>query len=233
MGIKQPLLIGVMRESDGMVYAAAFPYLRGNPEDNTLTEHLLFNYGMHQGDSAYCHAILSTLESQGIDWLTSISPQMGMDYYGNQYSYYFRLDRIEKTTESNGQELRKYYFSAHDRRTREETPSTHEIINLPEAVTWVEGVGAVDGYPFLAFEAGENWPYWAPRIEDAYSYKLEKCYIDEKLLNSRASTTGISSLQKTSSKMDANTLYDLSGRRIKGQPQKGVYIQGGKKYVRK
>jgi hypothetical protein len=42
--------------------------------------------------------------------------------------------------------------------------------------------------------------------------------------------TGIQS--QTTTKFDpANSIYDLSGRKVQGTPQKGVYIQGGKKHV--
>ncbi|MBR5039146.1 MAG: hypothetical protein IKX65_10560 [Prevotella sp.] len=43
-------------------------------------------------------------------------------------------------------------------------------------------------------------------------------------------TNGIKSISKEKTPV-ANTLYDLSGRRVQGTPKKGVYIQNGKKVV--
>lgn len=43
-------------------------------------------------------------------------------------------------------------------------------------------------------------------------------------------TNGIKSISKEKTPV-ANTLYDLSGRKIQGTPKKGVYIQNGKKVV--
>ena len=43
-------------------------------------------------------------------------------------------------------------------------------------------------------------------------------------------TNGIKSISKVKPPV-ATTLYDLSGRSVQGTPKKGVYIQGGKKYI--
>ncbi|MBO4641790.1 MAG: hypothetical protein J5661_02885, partial [Bacteroidaceae bacterium] len=46
-------------------------------------------------------------------------------------------------------------------------------------------------------------------------------------------TTGISDLVRSDERSEANkgALYDLSGRRLEQKPQKGIYIQNGKKII--
>ena len=46
-------------------------------------------------------------------------------------------------------------------------------------------------------------------------------------------TTGISDLVRSDEKSEAgqDALYDLSGRRLEQKPQKGIYIQNGKKVL--
>ena len=44
--------------------------------------------------------------------------------------------------------------------------------------------------------------------------------------------TGISQMVKESSTTENPAIYDLQGRRIQGEPQKGFYIQNGKKILK-
>jgi hypothetical protein len=41
---------------------------------------------------------------------------------------------------------------------------------------------------------------------------------------------GIDSIATNTTTTDS-AIYDLTGRRLNGKPERGIYIQGGKKYV--
>ena len=68
----------------------------------------------------------------------------------------------------------------------------------------------------FAIPAGKCWLTLPASLQGVAAFQLHR-------------PTGIETLPL--SNLDANTLYDLSGRRI-GQPAKGVYIVGGKKVVK-
>ena len=94
------------------------------------------------------------------------------------------------------------------------------------SVWWIEGIGAIT--PYLTRPT-----YWS-----AYDHKsLAACYVNQELVYyNEAYTLDVPILRQTA---DAdNSLYDLSGRKLPslqggvgGRLHKGVYIQGGKKFV--
>jgi hypothetical protein len=45
-------------------------------------------------------------------------------------------------------------------------------------------------------------------------------------------TAGLSQMVKEMKTTEGSAIYDLQGRRIQGEPQKGLYIQNGKKILK-
>ena len=77
---------------------------------------------------------------------------------------------------------------------------------------------------FPGFEAGEytvkleNWGYGGVHLEDTTIV----CY---------GPATGVPDINSSLIKNNDNAIYDLSGRRLNSPPERGIYIQGGKKII--
>ena len=98
-----------------------------------------------------------------------------------------------------------------------------DAFGVPETdreVVWVEGVGAV-AYPFQP---------WEPMPVSEYDNILFRCSVDRQTVFSflkEFGTTSVSGHQYQAS--GSSGFYNLQGRSLSGQPQKGIYIQNGKK----
>ena len=89
---------------------------------------------------------------------------------------------------------------------------------------WIEGIGCMDGPP--------HFPFW---WETSSGSLLLSCYDGDKCIFSVEDINLITNIQPTATKclLDSQQrIHDLQGRRLNGTPQKGVYIQHGRKYVR-
>jgi len=89
--------------------------------------------------------------------------------------------------------------------------------------SWIDGVGSItDGIL-------DNWllPI-LPCICDYTSFA--SCEEDGKVIWETSIETGVEPIEKTASSTSDN-LYDLSGRRLTKEPQRGVYIKDGRKVV--
>ena len=87
---------------------------------------------------------------------------------------------------------------------------------------WVEGIGSIGG-PVATWQFGATTPI----------HKMVSCMQDGNLL---FSASDFYQTQSVSSTIFHNSLptpyyYDLQGRRLTNKPEKGLYIQNGKKYV--
>jgi len=227
-GIVQPMYLGGLREEDGKVYGTWESYgVKLDPQEVPI-----FDFGMEVGDSAYCALSSVPAGIQGYAFMASNRVCGVEDYYQNLHDYCIKLDSIVNITDDKGLSVRSYNFCAYGRILPQ--GGDNEFFRIPNALTWVEGLGAIGGYPFLGWETWWNWDLlWKDRFESSYTYELEECFVDEKILSSGGSTTGISPAEQMPAKAESSVLYDLQGRRIQGESQKGMYIRGGKKYVRK
>ena len=89
---------------------------------------------------------------------------------------------------------------------------------------WIEGIGCMAGPPYV--------PFW---WEASSGSLLLSCYDGDKCIFSIEDLNQITNIQPaiTNSFSDSRQeIYDLQGLRLKGVPQKGVYIQNGRKYVK-
>lgn len=123
------------------------------------------------------------------------------------------VDKIE-TIVAQGQEFRRFVLSSPDRKN----------------LFWIEGVGHPCG-PFRAYgnEVSDGREYTLLSV-----YEDGECVFSKDDFNAQAiGTNEIETIQKDCSDFKDNAIYDLQGRRLKTAPKKGVYIRGGKKFVRK
>lgn len=90
---------------------------------------------------------------------------------------------------------------------------------------WMEGVGIIFGNPF---KGGLN----LNKTDPLFGYIIVvTCIKDGKCLYDYDWLSQPSVIQETVKSVSQGSIYDLSGRKVQGKPQKGVYIQGGKKKV--
>jgi hypothetical protein len=85
---------------------------------------------------------------------------------------------------------------------------------------WVEGIGSHEG-PMARWRWGSTTP----------EHRMVSCMQGDKLLFSHPDFFQTLSVNPVLSRPRTSSIYDLQGRRLQGKPEKGVYIQDGKKYL--
>ena len=94
---------------------------------------------------------------------------------------------------------------------------------------WIEGVGSVTSG--IEDQQPNHEPYVRPPGE--YTVFVS-CYEDGECIFTVDDYVDTSVTRFARSSADKNTeIFDLQGRRIQGDPQKGIYLRDGRKYVRK
>ena len=91
---------------------------------------------------------------------------------------------------------------------------------------WVEGIGNAYGNPFACDLYSDELSFGIP-ITVISCVKDDVCYYWREWMSEPSS--GPSSIQEMSKSISGAPIYDLQGRRLSAAPQKGVYIQNGKK----
>ncbi len=200
--------VGSLREENGKVY--------GRINGNTV---LLYDFSLKPGDFLYCdmsnpdECTFAHLHKDKIP---------AFDIKGTNYFCAIILKDIDTVYGMDNVPRRRFNFVA--QRTEILEHDIH-VIEITDAVHWIEGVGAENYNPFLT---------WDTQFNTSYKYQLEECYFNKTNLFSRTYTTGIALSPDTQSSTAPANLYDLQGRRIQGEPQgKGIYVKNGKKFVMK
>jgi hypothetical protein len=128
---------------------------------------------------------------------------------------YLTVSSID-TIQVNGQNYRRYHFA--------------EMLNPYDG--WVEGIGNIYFGPFF-------YPFMSVLGTMYVDYRCLSVYDGDKCIFTfedfmkeayHSEPVTINAVQVSNSSVP---LFDLSGRRIQGEPRKGVYVRGGKKYVKK
>jgi hypothetical protein len=110
---------------------------------------------------------------------------------------------------------------------------------------WVEGIGSDCGIDLptlwsdmdakVVNHQGRHDYYWY--LFMGCSYQNGECifgHLDLEHETVKVNDISDTSLLNNNEEINKNNFYDLQGRRIQGEPQKkGVYIRGGRKYVKK
>jgi len=103
---------------------------------------------------------------------------------------------------------------------------------------WIEGVGSEYGIGLTAFWSTYDWKVTGGNSNEDYYYSLffecvdaagQCVYSNE--WKAAYGTQSVRPIPYTAVKTNKPLVYDLQGRRLMGKPEKGVYIQHGKKYV--
>ena len=85
-------------------------------------------------------------------------------------------------------------------------------------VFWIEGVGAMLDF-FVMLPLSGNYS------------RLNACELNGEILYQTVDPTSIDDIEYIDNFKKDTNLYDLQGRRLNGQPTKGIYIKNGKKHV--
>ena len=140
---------------------------------------------------------------------------------GFPFKSYLRVDKID-TINVEGQEFRRFTLTLLDAYQEYYRTGEESFINN---VVWVEGFGSGAG-PF------SPWMPLPPRESIFTSCYVGKTYLfgNYFLYNADISV----SVNRISSETNHdNMIIDLTGRSLNTIPEKGMYIQGGKKWLRK
>ena len=200
--------VGALREENGKVYGRIY--------GNTV---LLYDFSLEPGDFLYCD--MSNPDEQCFAYLHR-DKVPAFDVKGTNYFCAIILKDIDTVYGMDNVPRRRFNFVA--QRTEILDRDIH-VIEIPDAVHWIEGVGAENYNPFLT---------WDTQFNTSYKYQLEECYIEKTNLYSRTYTTGIVLPYKELNSPKSANLYDLKGRRVAGNHNgTGLYIQNGKKFVKK
>ena len=105
-----------------------------------------------------------------------------------------------------------------------------EIVKVYDFIVdiWIEGIGCLNG---------PNHPFWWTAI-DSGQFLLLDCFQNGECLIAYDDyhvylPSGINSTYYLKKNTDNSIPYDLQGRRLTGEPGKGIYIQNGRKMVAK
>ena len=191
-----------LREEDRKVYCI--------PCDSQ-EEHLLFDYGLKVGDSVYCVG--------GDRFDSSFITETAIDENQVEFVRFMKLTGIDTYTNKEGMNLKRYHFTVNIRSRHTDGSVTEYEEHSP--VTWIEGIGTINDYTFNS---------WYLEMVSSYSWMLTKCYDSHHIFYdedaSRIADNNVLPQPLT------HTIYDLQGRRLITPPSHGVYIRGGRKYVR-
>lgn len=172
---------------------------------------LLYDFGLKVGDELKCG-----IEGNAFGCLRDTEEKPDT-LLGFPFVSYLKVKSID-TIHVSGQYVRESYFR---RFTLMLLDAFKEPVSKREII-WVEGIGSVAG-PFLP---------WIP-IPEIYSMIL-RCKIGKEYLFSfsgRSETATVRALQYQNA--GSRDVHDLQGHRLSSLPQKGIYIQNGKKKISK
>lgn len=191
-----------VRDEGKKVYAIA---------KGSYSPRLLYDFGMKVGDKVRCG-----VEGNAFYCLLEKGEQPD-SLLGFKFDAYLCLERID-TIETHGMQLRRFTLAMWD---------FFQEDKLADDIVWLEGVGSCLS-PFLP---------WMPVIpRDNFLFfkwcSLGKTIIaGEKDFYSDNETNAISNRLLMGSE-SGSYLYDLQGRRVTDTPQRGIYIQNGRKCVK-
>lgn len=171
---------------------------------------LLYDFGLKVGSRVRCGV-------EGNDFFCLLEKDEQPDtLFGFKFVAYLKVERID-TIETYGLQRRRFKLTLLD---------PYEDSTLAENIVWVEGVGSYLS-PFMP---------WAPVLPRDGLLLLKGCAIGKNYISSgedfykENNTNGIDN--SAYSRNESDIIYNLSGHRMTKEPQKGVYIQNGRKYVK-
>lgn len=168
---------------------------------------LLYDFGVQVGDLVRCG-----VEGNAFGCLLD-SGEKPDTLLGFPFVNYLLVERID-TIDVRGMEHRRFTFIMLD--------AFRERMQMIDNIIWIEGIGSGAG-PF------SPWMPLPPRGTFFQSCEIDRtCIIGYSDFYENSVTNVISNIQ---SYKKIGTIYDLQGRRLQKAPEKGLYIQDGKKVV--
>ena len=152
---------------------------------------------------------------------------------GNTFpNFYFPITQLGETTLLDGKTYKTWDYEGN---------GDYYILDRGAVGKLIQGIGHTGGYGITYW--GENngsLPWRSPGTQLYCFYRSgEKLYQDdicpfnlESLMNvGPQSGTEVPVSNISIDREENSTIYDLSGRKLTEKPQKGFYIQGGRKYI--
>ena len=173
---------------------------------------LLYDFGLKVGQMVRCG-----VESTNFGCLLDTDEQPDT-LMGFPHIAYLRVERID-TVKAYEQEYRYFTLTLLDR--------IKQWMLMSDPVIWVEGIGSGVGpfSPWTPFPTKEYCMYTTCFIDKTNIFRFP-WYPDN---NQGTDVIRSSSLYTN----NGNVIHNLQGRRLSGKPEKGVYIQDGRKRVTK
>lgn len=164
---------------------------------------LLYDFTLKEGDIVRC-GVEGTVFGCLLD-----SGEKPDTLLGFPFVNYLLVERID-TIDVRGMEHRRFTFIMLD--------AFRERMQMIDNIIWIEGVGSGAG-PF------SPWMPLLPRGTFFQSCEIDRtCIIGYSDFYENSVTNAISNIQ---SYKKIGTIYDLQGRRLMKDPEKGLYIQDG------
>ncbi len=147
----------------------------------------------------------------------------GQAYQTFHDHYCLKIDTIEV----KGETYRRFHLGPKD---------TKDVYNTDfDPLIWVEGIGTYDQYLKIGGHKRDRYIIDGGRVPFIACYENDNCifeYVDfvtgfpwaEEILDIK---------DKPKAPTDNALMFDLQGRQLKSAPQKGIYIQNGKKVLAK
>ena len=134
-------------------------------------------------------------------------------------------DEVNDHSQMEVRQVRTFSFSGINRRCLDMWVYKEDLEIIDGLVDyWIEGIGCMFGPP--------SFPFW---WEASSGSLLLSCYDGDKCIFSVEDLNLITNIQSATTKCLSNNhqgIHDLQGRQLNGIPQKGVYIQNGRKMVK-
>ena len=171
---------------------------------------LLYDFGLKEGETVWCG-----IESN--DFCCLLDKDEAPDnLLGFPFNAYLKVEKID-TIEARGKEFRRFSLAMYD--------YFWEPMRMVGSIVWVEGVGSGAGpfSPWLPIPPEESKSLFIDCTDPGrFVFGYSDFY--QGSMPAAVSTTH-------SSKTGPNIVHDLLGRRLRGKPARGIYIQDGRKVV--
>ena len=178
---------------------------------------LLYDFSLKEGDFIKCGV-------EGNDFGCLLDKGEPTDtLLGFPFDFFLKVDRIDTVKLYDGQDYRRFTLTMWD---------AYKDLPIATPIVWIEGLGSGAG-PFSPWMSqspilpGRTYPVYY-----TYYYMDNSCITRSDIFYELNSDTpnAVNSPQPTQKN---DNLYDLQGHKLSGKPERGIYIEDGKKVLLK
>ena len=178
---------------------------------------LLYDFSLKEGDFIKCG-----VEGNAFSCLLD-KDEPTDTLLGFPFDSFLKVDRIDTVKLYDGQDYRRFTLTMWD---------AYKDLPIATPIVWIEGLGSGAG-PFSPWMSqspilpGRTYPVYY-----TYYYMDNSCITRSDIFYELNSDTpnAVNSPQPTQKN---DNLYDLQGRKLSGKPERGIYIEDGKKVLLK